>query len=302
MRLKRKPWVLALATCVASAAHAAVPQSGAATARLLTVAGRSVVAVEGASGLNTGFGFGRTSIVIGTSRPGPLEIITASGAVAPVSPYRRAGDVSAASRGTLAVTPLSAARESPRDGEVAYLLGSPLGYGGGKLRQIVVHVVRPSHPNLLTLTGALPRSFLGAPLVTASGRLLGAVDAIESGSWTLLSVVGVKALIVAPAPSSGGSSAIGTIGVVLAVIAAVMVVTLLTIVGLRRRGVVLAPPLRRADAAVAASGECVGEPRTVELPTQPLTPMQPLVRRREPLQVDDPNDFDIVVKSHEEEL
>ena len=40
---------------------------------------------------------------------------------------------------------------------------------------------------------------------------------------------------------------------------------------------------------------------SVEAPTQPLSPAQPLVRRKEPSQTEDPNDFDIVVKPHEVE-
>lgn len=299
MRLKRRGRGFTITACMACAVCGTASQASGAVDRLLTVAGRSVVAVEGGAEPTTGFGFTHGSAVLGASQLRSLRIITANGAIISVTPFRHVGDISAARLITTGVAPLPAARRRATDGEVGYLLGPPLGYREDKIRRVVLRVVPTGHGNLLRVTGTLPRPFRGAPLVTSSGHLLGAVDAIASKSWILLPVSGVNALIAAPAARSRGSSVIRTVGLASGVLV-VMVVAFGTIVMLRRRRTV---HHRRADAPDdAQSPERAAAPTSLELPTQPMAPAPPLVRSRAPSQSDDPSDdFDIVVKSRDAE-
>lgn len=301
MRLTRLQRAIALTACSALAACASAAHADAAVARLRTIAAQSVVAVQGHTGVTTGFGFGPASVVVGTTRRGPLRIITANGVVADVNPDRRAGDISAANRGAAAVASLRAAQTRPRYGEVGYLLGPPLGYAGNKIRRTVLQLDGRAQGDRLRVMGTLPRSFLGAPVVTSRGRVLGAVGSIGARSWALLSVAGVNALIAAPVSSSGGVSAIDTIiGLAFVVIT---VAAIGAIVMRRRRRNARHPPLRRTggpDVARLSGGHADASP-SAEPPTQPLTPAQPLVRRRDPPPADDLSDFDVVVKSQQVE-
>jgi hypothetical protein len=273
------PWI-----ALASAAAAKSP--------LVAIAGRSVVAVQGSHGATTGFGFGGTGLVMGTSQVGSVGIIRVNGAATTVRPYRRTGDLTAANRGGTGIAPLLLASDGPKDGEVAYLLGSPLGYRGYKVQRTVVHLIRPSRGTELLIAGSLRRSYLGAPLVTSQGRLLGAVAAVGSRSWTLLTLAGVDALISAP-PSGGGTP----LGALMAATGVVLAVVIGLVVALRRRRRGLSRRHRvEHDATVEAAGVLDGAPGS-DRPMQAGLPTQPLVRRREPSQIEDEGDFDVVVKS-----
>jgi hypothetical protein len=155
----------------------------AASSPLLRVAEHSVAAAQHPTGSTTAFAYGPEGGVISTGN-GSIHAVTSTGVAI-------TGEVSS-SRGGLGIAHVSAlplrALVATRATSIGkrtpkYILGPPLGYEGGRIRAARMPSVRVNGSQLLRVTGRLPTMFLGAPVVTKHGRLIGSVASVGARSW-----------------------------------------------------------------------------------------------------------------------
>jgi hypothetical protein len=156
----------------------------AANSLLLGVAEHSVAAGQHTTGSTTTFAYGADGGVIAAATNGSIHMITSTGVTV-------SGEVSASRDGLgvahVAALPLRALiatrATSVGHGTPKYILGPPLGYEGGRIRSVHMPTVRLTGSRLQSITGALPAKFLGAPVVTTHGRLIGSVASVGPRSW-----------------------------------------------------------------------------------------------------------------------
>jgi hypothetical protein len=168
----------------------------AAHSRLLTVAERSVAAVQHPAGTTTAFAFGAQGGLVAAAPNGAsVRAIRSDGAVIN-------GEISASRTGlgvahvsSLPLTVLVASRAGTVSTSTPkYILGPPLGYESARIRSVRMPTVQLTDTHKRTIKGSLPRSFAGAPVVTAHGRLIGSVAGIGTGTWEFMPVAMLKEL------------------------------------------------------------------------------------------------------------
>ena len=156
----------------------------AASSRLLGVAEHSVAAAQHATGSTTAFAYGTEGGVVAAASNGSIHMITSTGVTVSgeVSTSRDGLGVAHVAalplRALIATSATSISHRTPK-----YILGPPLGYEGGPIRSVHMPTVRLTGSQLQSITGALPAKFLGAPVVTTHGRLIGSVASVGIRSW-----------------------------------------------------------------------------------------------------------------------
>lgn len=289
-----------VAWCLATTAGTALG----APANMAALAERSVVTVVNGTRVTTGFAFNDRTLIVGARSRRPSTVIMASGTAGTSVPERETAEISAGSRPE--GSPFVVDTKRPANGERAYLLAGPVGYEAGKIRRTTLHFVGSAGGTRVQVWGKLPSSFLGAPVVTAHGQLLGAVAEIGPKSWTLMSVSGLAALVSAIGKTAGGSS--NAMFVVIGG-ALLLVLGLLAVLGFRwrRRTRMRRPRSTIEHVATAEPGRGAAARRHAEqgggfeAVNEQLGASPALVRRRDGSMLADGDDFDIVVKSHQEQ-
>jgi hypothetical protein len=287
-----KRWLWTLAILAIGLALASAQTASAASAGLTRIASHGVSAALGSDGIRTAFGFARGDIVIaGTAASASVRLTTAGGTSDVGTPVSRDQNLAAIHAGGLGLGPLREAR--PRQihgGSLAYVLGPPLGYEAQRIRSIRLPAIRRGGDLLTSVRGKLPAAFQGAPVVTGSGLLIGAVAQTSADHWMMAPLARIRALATRARRSDdgGGLPVLPALGCVLA----------LSLLGAgigflwRRR--------RRASAQEA-------ELALQATRAQPIRrPSQPLVRLRSPApdheSAPDPaEDFQVVLKSREDD-
>lgn len=162
-----------------------VPSVAAAATPLLSrVAERSVAAVQGQGGSSTAFAYGHEGGLFAASGSGPIHAVTGSGVAITGEPTSSRDGVSVAHVSALPLTALLATTASSVSVRAAkYVLGPPLGYEGGHIRSVRMPTVHLTGTTTQRISGVLPGKFLGAPVVTAHGRLIGSVASVGPRSW-----------------------------------------------------------------------------------------------------------------------
>ncbi len=156
----------------------------AANSLLLGVAEHSVAAAQHTGTSTTAFAYGREGGVVAVASAGTVHMVTSNGVTlsAEAGASRDGVDVAHVStpalRGLTASHATSVNRRTPK-----YVLGPPLGYEGGRIRSVQMPTVRLTGSQLQRISGTLPAKFLGAPVVTTHGRLIGSVANISARSW-----------------------------------------------------------------------------------------------------------------------
>lgn len=178
-RLRSALRVVLLASALAPSEAFAVP------ARVVAAGEQSVAAVQHSTGANSAFAFGPEGGVVTAAVSGAsFHAVTSNGTTI-------SGDV-ALSRDGLGVAHISglplrgliASRARAISGHAAkYVLGPPLGYEAGRIRYIRMPSVGLSGRDLQGVAGSLPTSFVGAPVVTSHGTLIGSVAGVGAGKW-----------------------------------------------------------------------------------------------------------------------
>ncbi len=286
-RLGRVP-VQAAAVLVAVVALVAMLTPNAALAvpsRILSAAEHSVAAAQGPNGTTTAFAFGAEGGLIAVATSGKsVHAVTSNGGTIN-------GDVGTARDGLgvahvsgLALRPLPASRARTVSGRTAkYVLGPPLGYEAARIRYVRTPRLPLTRLGLRVIPGSLPGSFLGAPVVTGHGALIGAVAKVGTRSWEFAPLALLRELA---AVKHGASTPVAAI-----IVGGVIVFLLGAAFGIwrvrhrRDREQDLHARQRRAHAT---------EPRA----------HGPLVRLRtppEPEQELDAEDFEVIVKPRGEE-
>jgi hypothetical protein len=284
MRRARTPILLLCALvpmCLPAAAPAAVPQA------LRAAASSAVLAARGPTGVRTAFAFERKGLAIAAAGSGLVRVIASSGAASSSAPGRREGTLVALHLPGLGLTALAPARGRalPR-GSRAYVLGPPLGYEAARLRVVVLPRMRLDGTRPIRVSGALPASFSGAPVVTRGGTVIGAVASVAAGNWRLAP----RGELLALASSQAGAHGSHGPPILSFLLGGLLIFAAGTAFGVmrakRRRQAALQARVRRAA---------------------PSAEQQPLVRLRTP-QAAAPDgqgaaseeDFDVIVKSSEE--
>jgi hypothetical protein len=293
----RRMIILSVVCAAFGYAAPATPAAPARVSRLARVASTSVVGVQTGSGLTTGFVLRSGVIVAVASRVTGIRLTTASGATALVSAFAQNGAFIVARLGKLELTPLPFSHRGPRAKASAYVLGAPLGYGGENIRETPLRFVGRARAGSRTVAGHLPSWFAGAPVVTPTGTVIGAVVATGTHTWTLADVASLETA--AQHPISHQSSAGLTITLLLAGVATLMfVIVRLTSAMVGRRST------RSGGRAPLTDGHHARGALSLRLPSHaaPDPPTESLVRRRDPAPVaDHAEDFEIVIKSRGDE-
>jgi hypothetical protein len=155
----------------------------AANSLLLGVAEHSVAAAQHPTGSTTAFAYGVEGGML-TAGSGSVHAVTSTGVAitGELSTSRDGLGVAHVSalplRALVATRATSISQRTPK-----YILGPPLGYEGGRIRAVRMPTVRVSGSQLLRVSGMLPAKFLGAPVVTTHGRLIGSVASVGARSW-----------------------------------------------------------------------------------------------------------------------
>jgi hypothetical protein len=167
----------------------------AAHSRLLTIAERSVAALQQPVGTTTAFAFGVHGLVAAAPTGASVRAITSDGAVINDEISASRAGLGVAHVPSLPLTVLIASRAGIVSASTPkYILGPPLGYETARIRSIRMPTVRLTDTHERTIKGSLPQSFAGAPVLTAHGRLIGAVAGIGTGTWEFMSVAMLKEL------------------------------------------------------------------------------------------------------------
>jgi hypothetical protein len=255
--------------------------------RIRELAMRSVVAIDGPSGIRTGFVFGDHEAVIASGETGNgNRLVTAGGVSFRAQLVSDFGKIAVLGRPHLALPALPAsASPSSAPGAAAYVLGPPLGYEANRLRRVRLPALKLHSTRAQAVTGTLPASFQGAPVLSSHGRVLGAVYTIAAHEWMLEPTKRLLAMLPAHNTSGGGFPLLLVlVGIAIAIAVAVA-------------GVMLRVRRRRERASEAASA--VQPPASS--PVAGEMPRGPLVRRREAVaEVDQAEDFEVVIKGRED--
>ena len=165
-------------------------------------------------------------------------------------------------------------------GTPTYVMGSPLGYNPDRIRYVHLPAFTLATTGLLSVPGSLPAAFLGAPIVTQGGRLVGAVASVGAGAWKFAPLGRLQALVAAGSSTEGsGVPILSIVGGAVLVFLAGVAFAMLHSRNRRRRAAEEAEMARRRAGATPA--------------TEPLV----VLRTPEP-EPDD--DFDVIVKSQDE--
>ncbi len=315
-----KPRLLPL--LVAATLIPALPPAGALAVppNLTAIAEGGVVAVQSSSGVRTGFAFGSADLVILSTPTGAgVHLITAHGVSAVGDAVNRDGELATVhvSEPHLLALRGSKVREVG-SGALAYVLGAPVGYEGERIRAVRLPALRPRSMSPVIVAGGLPESFRGGPVVTPAGRVIGAVLAAGRSRWTLATQARLSALLIAAGRTGGGKG----FPVILVVVGALLAIAFFAgaiVIGAKRRreraerrapiAVRQRPPRGSGQDSLRDPAERLARDPTqrppgglVERPPRGSTQRStdPLVRRRGP-ESDDNEDFEIVVKSREDD-
>lgn len=158
-----------------------------ASPRLAGLAARSVVAArEGPEG-DTGFAYGKADTLIVGARVGSgVKLITGTGSSSSGRGVGASEGLTVVHLGGLGLaTLMKSAAHRVSSGTVAFVLGPPLGYESERIRPARLPSLSPDATKPVKVRGALPHAFLGAPVLTRGGRLIGAVAKIGTHTWTL---------------------------------------------------------------------------------------------------------------------
>lgn len=278
--------VLIVVTCVSLWAKADVAQ-GTVPTRLSGIAAASVLAVKGPGGATeTGFSLDAPQqVVLPVASGGSPSLIDSGGSTGRTTPAGTYGSLALARTSGLSLSPLHPARRFSR-ATATYVLGPPLGYEANRIRRVRLPRMSLSSRRLATVGGTLPAADLGAPVVTAGGRLVGAVAAVRSRSWRLAPLGMVRRLLLARRPSgSSGPPILPLLGGALLVFLGGVAFGLLRARRVRER---------RTEAAVRRM-------RRAQT-SEPVT--EPLVLRREsesPNPASDGEDFEVIIKPQEQQ-
>lgn len=257
MRSVRRLAPIALA--VAGLAATAPQALGATPQPVLRAAERSVVATRVDNHPSTGFSFRSDGWVVTAAGRRSPAVVTASGRFGETTVLGEEGGLALVRvPEDLGLVPLRTAKR--RSVTSGFVIGSPLGFTGGKVRPVSLDRARAARRG--TQPGRLPSGFVGAPVVTPRGELIGAVGKVGRRSWTLTSAAALTR-----AATKAGEEDEGGGGVPLWGILAVALLVLVAALG----SIALVSKRRRA-AATAAQQPVTLHPR----------PAEPLVRRREP--------------------
>lgn len=280
--------IVVLAGCGTGAAAQAQSPTG-----LTQTAASSVAAAQLLGGVRTAFAFGPQTILAGAPAHGSLRLTTANGTTASVTTSGGNSSLAVVRTSQLALRPLAASTVELQGGDEFFVLGAPLGYQAQQIRRVrLPHIVR-SGQQMIVVPERLPVTFRGAPVVTVSGHLVGAVAITGSRSWTLDTLGDLQALV-----SQSATSRAGGLSVV-----AILAIAIIVIALIAGAGVVAARRRRSRAFATTTPQSAPRQPRSE--PVRQAS--QPLVRLRDPhpttheaSQSGEADDFDIVLKSREE--
>jgi hypothetical protein len=261
-------------------------------ARVVRTASGSVVATRVDDRSATGFAFRSTGSVITAAGGDRDTVTTAQGRLGQADGLDEQGGlalVAVPEDLLLAPLPISPRTRFSR----GFVIGPPLGYARHKVRRVRLDTARAG-----AQPGHLPPAYVGAPVVTARGELIGAVSAVGRRSWSFTSAAELTRLEAKPKPESKHDGG----GVPLWAILAAALVVLIAALGS------IALVSRRRRAAATAT---LAPPQVSVRPRQAV----PLVRRREPAPEvavaapadegegtepePDPDDFEILLKDRE---
>ncbi|MEA2410709.1 MAG: hypothetical protein QOC77_1270 [Thermoleophilaceae bacterium] len=258
MMALKKPAALLAATLTAlgatsTAAFAAPPRA------VAGAAARSVVAARVDNQLATGFAFGSNTSVVTAAGGKDTGVATAGGRFGLAKVLDKRGGLALVGVPKdlgLVALPVAARRGV----STAFVIGSPLGYATQKVRAVKLRAASAAHGS--RVAGRLPAGFLGAPVVTSRGELIGAVGAIGRRSWSITPAAALSRLKAKAGDGGGGLP----LWAILVAALALLVAALGSIALVSRR--------RRA----AATAMHAPPPQVTVRPRQ----AEPLVRRREP--------------------
>jgi hypothetical protein len=294
--MKLRPFISILSA--ASLALMAISTNARATPSNLTaLADSGVVAVAEPMGIRTGFAFGDSKfVIVGGARTAKTHLITAHGLSATGIGTNQDGGLAALYVSTLHLLALRASDAREIHSETAvYVLGAPLGYNGERIRPVRLPEIALASTRAVVIGGRLPRSFLGAPVVTRSGRLVGAVASIGTTNWTFATRSRLEMLLttsVKPGAGNRNSAIAVTVVLFVAILATCALVSVR--MGRKRRD--------RENKPVVVRHTQSPPRRSTEAPLEEPTlhATQPLVRRRETEAIQD-EDFIIILKSREDQ-
>jgi hypothetical protein len=293
--MKLRPFISILSAT--SLALVGISTNARATPSNLTIlADSGVVAVAEPMGIRTGFAFGESKfVIVGGARTAKTHLITAHGLSATGIGANQDGGLAALYVPTLHLLALRASGAREIHSETAvYVLGAPLGYSE-RIRPVRLPEIALASTRAVVIGGRLPRSFLGAPVVTRSGRLVGAVASIGTTNWTFATRSRLEMLLTTSVkPGAGNRNPAIALTVVLFV--AILATCALVSVRMRRKR------RDRENKPVVVRHTQSPPRRSTEDPLEEPTlhATQPLVRKRETEAIED-EDFNIILKSREDQ-
>ncbi len=271
--------VAALAVALMPSAAFAVPH------RVLSAAEHSVAAAQHPNGTTTAFAFGAEGGVITAATSGEsLHAVTSDGDTINGAVWAARDGLGVTHISGLALRTLPASRARTVSGRTAkYVLGPPLGYEAARIRYVHTPRLPLTRLGLRAVPGSLPGSFLGAPVVTAHGALIGAVAKVGARSWEFAPLALLRELA---SIKHGASTPVATI-----IVGGLIVLLLGAAFGVWR---VRHRRDREQDLHARQRRNHAREPLA----------QGPLVRSRtpsEPRQGRDAEDFEVIVKPRKEE-
>jgi hypothetical protein len=270
--------VAALAVVLTPSAALAVPP------RVLSAAEHSVAAAQHSNGTTTAFAFGAEGGVMTAATNGEsLHAVTSDGDTITGEVQTARDGLGVARVSGLALRTLPASRARTISGRAAkYVLGPPLGYEAARIRYLHTPALPLTRLGSRVVPGSLPRSFLGAPVVTERGALIGAVAKVGTRSWEFAPLALLRELAAVKHGESTPVAAIVVGGLIVFLSGAAF-----GVLRVRRRRDREEDLLARQGRAHAAQRRAQG----------------PLVRLRtpsEPEQGQDMEDFEVIVKPRKE--
>ncbi len=191
-----------LLAAMLTAAFLAPSTAAAANPPLQRVAERSVAAAQHPTGTTTAFAYGGEGGLFAASSSGAIHVVTSDGVAITGEPTNSRDGVSVTHVSALPLTTLVATTVSRVSARAAkYVLGPPLGYEGGRIRSLRMPMVQLTRGTTERIQGALPAKFLGAPVVTTHGRLIGSVASVGPRSWEFAPLALLRELAVAHSSS-----------------------------------------------------------------------------------------------------
>lgn len=256
---------------------------------LTGTAADGVLAVKGPSGHTmTGFAFATAQkVVLPVAAGVSPSLIDSAGTTGHAARVGMLDTLALVRPSGLSLSPLRASTAGHVSRATAtYVLGPPLGYEANHIRRVTLPHLSLSSRRLVTVGGTLAPADLGAPVVTAGGRLVGAVAGVGSRSWRLAPLGRVRELLVVKRSSdSSGPPILPLLGG-----------ALLVFLGGVAFGVLRARRVRerRTEAAVRRMRRAQAHER----------PEEPLVLRRESeSSAPDPaaEDFEVIIKPQDQQ-